>query len=65
VAQIIARTRKADKPASTLQIRLDKAGQKMLKDARDLTLRKGTIDSEILNLRVSQADAPVRKIKKS
>lgn len=64
MAQIIRRKSDARSAQSPTEIRLEKAGKQMLKDSRELTLRKGNIDAEILNLRLSQVDAPVRKLTK-
>lgn len=50
--------------STRLEILLEKASQKMLKDSKDLAIRKGKLDEELSNLRISLAGAPVRIVEK-
>jgi hypothetical protein len=61
---MIERKSKAGRGSTPTQIRLEKASREMVKAARDLTERKGRIDGQLLDLRVSQAHSPVRKLTK-
>lgn len=63
MAQMIRRGERQG-PSSPTQLRLEKASRKMLKDAGDLTRRKGEIDRELIDLRISLTDSPVRTIVK-
>ena len=64
MAHLIRRKASRTSANSRMEILLEKASRQMLKDSRDLTVRKGSIDEELNNLRLSQADAPVRKLRR-
>lgn len=64
MAKIILERAHRNRNSTRLGILLEKASQKMLKDSEELTMRKGRIDQELTNLRISLTGAPVRTVKK-
>ncbi|MBS1057530.1 hypothetical protein [Gluconobacter kondonii] len=64
MAKIVLEKVYSNRDSTRLGILLEKASQKMLKNSEELTKRKGKIDQDLTNLRISLRGAPVRAGKK-